>query len=86
MVDKDLLRIIARVTAKSITEVSEVYREQNWNNPKPKKAEKGAADMESGSFHFGTPLSDIVKFTSGVETFTKHIDTLTREHFQKKNN
>lgn len=84
MIDKDLLKIIARVTAKSITEVSEVYYGQQRDSSKSKKAEEGANDTESGSFPFGTSISDIAKFANGAKTFTKHIDSFTREHFQKK--
>ncbi len=48
--------------------------EENQNNNEKKQS----------FFPFGTPFSDVIKFTSEVEVFTKHIDTFSRRQFQEK--
>lgn len=47
MVDRDLLRVIARVTAKFIAEVSDVHYERHRDSSTFRKTGKEATDMEN---------------------------------------
>lgn len=81
---ESLLDIIARMTAKTITEVSAAYHHEKPNSEQTEKEpDTETEDSAAGrSYPFGTSFSDIIKFTKDVEVFTKHIDTHTRDLFR----
>ncbi|MCD8145851.1 MAG: hypothetical protein LUD84_00995 [Clostridiales bacterium] len=87
-----MLETIAEATAQTITEVSKLYRDMERgetshdddSNQADSSEKRTRKTEENRSYPFGTPFSDIVRFTSEVEVFTRHIDSFTREHFSHR--
>jgi len=77
-----MFNTIVKATAHTVTEVSKIYHSE-WKNDSQETEENSEEtdSIKATAFPFGTPFSNITKFTKGVEVFTKHIDTLTRERF-----
>ena len=82
MPSDSVLDIIAKMTAKTIASVREVYHETSTGD-KRTQTEPSEKDSSKDSaipfFSYGTPFSNIVEFTREVEEFTRHIDTQTRK-------
>lgn len=79
-----MFETIAKTTAKTVSEVRKAYHETETIHEQTDDTENGTDhDTKRGFFPFGTPFQNIVKFTSEVEVFTRHIDTFTRDRFQK---
>lgn len=97
--EKSILDIIAQSTAKTIEDVSKLYREayseeepQADTTSQPEKTDatpnaestaENASSPKPQSFRYGTPFVDIVRFTRDVEVFTRHIDAQTRRDFEQ---
>lgn len=99
--EKSILDIIAQSTANTIKDVSKLYHETyseedaqtrgssaaNEPNSAPDKEEapKSASSTEPPFFGYGTPFTDIMRFTRDVEVFTRHIDAQSRGPFGRGN-
>lgn len=75
---KSPLDIIAEMTAKTVTEVSNAYHDKypNGKGKQPKQQTQG--------YPFGTSFEDIVKFTDDVQVLAKHIDARFRHTSKEK--
>lgn len=96
--EKSILDIIAQTTEKTIEDVSKLYREtysgvepQAGAAPHSEmqgdvQSEENPADSTKSAaspfFSYGTPVTDIMRFTRDVEVFTRHIDAQARSSFK----
>lgn len=78
--------MIAKMTAQTISKVQDVYYESNKAAQPPLEAEPDNAEKkhQAASFSYGTPFSNIMRFTKDVEVFTRHIDANIRKDFGRE--
>ncbi|MDO4961574.1 MAG: hypothetical protein Q4E57_06955 [Eubacteriales bacterium] len=83
MAEKDLLEIIARMTAHSIQEVSKIYYEQNPAG-RQSASDNSCKNGTGNGFPFGTPLPHPRSIVDDDCSITKSLDELIRKHHNRK--